>query len=244
VSAAAESASPWRCPSCDGDGFLLNEAGEAVPCECRARQIQRSRSSGVSSVIPKRYRGVSFDRAPVPDLMRVSPNVVREVRRFVGDVDNNLRNGKGMWFTGDVGTGKSTLSMLVSKAALDRGHSVAIYSVPHLLAEIRDTYDTDSGERSYMDFFRRLVSVDLLHLEDLGAEKRTDWVLEQLYSLVNQRYEDERSIVATTNLRYDQLEEQVGTRTASRLLQICGELWPLYGSDQRLNYDEARAALG
>ena len=90
--------------------------------------------------------------------------------------------------------------MLVSKAALDAGHSVAIYSVPHLLAEIRDTYDRDPGERSYMDFFNRLTSVDLLHLEDVGAEKQTDWVLEQLYSLINERYEQQRSILVTTNL--------------------------------------------
>ena len=77
---------------------------------------------------------------------------------------------------------------------------MAIYSVPHLLAEIRDTYDRDPGERSYMDFFNRLVAVDLLHLEDLGTEKRTDWVLEQLYSLINERYEQQRSILVTTNL--------------------------------------------
>ena len=75
-----------------------------------------------------------------------------------------------------------------------------------------------------MDFFRRLSAVDLLHLEDLGAEKQTDWVLEQLYSLINERYEDERSIVATTNLGYDELERQIGARTASRLIEICGEL--------------------
>ena len=59
-------------------------------------------------------------------------------------------------------------------------------------------------------------------------------MLEQLYSLINQRYEDERSIVATTNLGYDELERQVGARTASRLIEICGELWPLYGADQRI----------
>ena len=87
--------------------------------------------------------------------------------------------------------------------------------MPHLLAEIRDTYDADPGERSYMDFFRRLVAVDLLHLEDLGAEKQTDWVLEQLYSLVNQRYEEQRSIVVTTNLALDELER--ADRPADRL---------------------------
>jgi DNA replication protein DnaC len=185
-------------------------------------------------VIPRKYRGVSFERSPVPELREVNPHVVGEVRRFVHDLDRRLPGGNGMWFTGDVGTGKSTLAMLISKEALARGYSVAIYSVPHLLAEIRDTYDADPGERSYMDFFQRLVAVDLMHLEDLGAEKQTDWVLEQLYSLINQRYEDQLSIIATTNLRYEELEKQIGVRTASRLTEICGDLWPLYGPDHRI----------
>jgi DNA replication protein DnaC len=234
----------WLCARCEGDGFVLNEEGEAVACSCRTNRIRRARTSGVSSVIPKKYRGVSFDRSPVPELAQVSPAIVREVRRFVQDIDRRLQAGKGMWFTGDVGTGKTTLAMLISKEALARGYSVAIYSVPHLLAEIRDTYGADPGERSYMDFLGRLVAVDLLHLEDLGAERQTDWVLEQLYSLVNQRYEDERAIVATTNLPYEKLEQQIGVRTASRLTEICGELWPLHGIDHRIAYDPARAAFG
>jgi DNA replication protein DnaC len=228
----------WRCPRCHGSGFVLDDNDEAVPCDCRQARLRRARSAGVSSVIPRRYRGVSFDRAPVPDL---EPNVVREVRRFVREIDRRLAAGQGLWFIGDVGTGKTTLAMLVSKAAIDAGHSVAIYSLPRLLAEIRDTYDADPGERSYMDFFSRLVSVDLLHLEDLGAEKQTDWVLEQLYSLINERYEQQRSIVVTTNLSESELEEQIGQRTVSRIVEMCGDPLPLYGEDRRIVWDPARA---
>jgi DNA replication protein DnaC len=145
---------------------------------------------------------------------------------------------------GDKGTGKTTLAMLASKCAIDAGYSVAIYSVPRLLAEIRDTYDSDNSQRSYMDFYRRLVGVDLLHLDDLGAEKQTDWVLEQLYSLVNERYEQQRPIIVTTNLRFDQLEQQIGERTVSRLVEICGDPLPLFGEDQRIPFDPSRAAAG
>jgi DNA replication protein DnaC len=228
----------WICARCDGSGFTLDEHDEAVACECLELRVRRARSFGVSSVIPRKYRGVSFDRAPVPDL---NPTVVREVRRFAADIDRRLAEGRGLWFMGDVGTGKTTLAMLVSKAALDAGRTVAIYSVPRLLAEIRSSYDADPGERSYMDLVRRLAGVDLLHLEDLGAEKRTDWVLEQLYSLVNERYEEERSIVVTTNLALDELERQIGARTVSRLVEICGDPLPLFGPDRRIAFDPASA---
>ena len=166
------------------------------------------------------------------------------MRAFCRNIADNVRNGRGLWFMGDVGTGKTTLAMLVSKEALQQGYSVAIYSVPRLLAAIRDSYDASQGERSYTAFFDQLVSVDLLHLDDLGAEKQTEWVLEQLYSLVNERYEEERSIVVTTNLiDTGELEQQIGRRTVSRLTEMTDQL-PLFGADLRERWDPARSALG
>ena len=67
----------------------------------------------------------------------------------------------------------------------------------------------------------RLAAVDLLHVDDVGAENTSDWVLEQLYAIVNARYEDERSMIITTNLERDALVEQIGERTVSRLEEMC-----------------------
>jgi DNA replication protein DnaC len=220
-----------RCPYglCDGGGFVVDEETRvAVPCRCRAQRVERRRARSLSAVIPRRYRGVGFDRPPVTDMPQPQ---VRLVRRYVHEIEANLDAGRGLWFEGDVGTGKTTLAMLVSKAALDAGRSVAIYSLPRLLAEIRATFESD-GEASYVDLLDRLAAVDLLHLDDVGAEKTSDWVMEQLYAIVNARYEEERAIVVTTNLRREALVEQIRERTVSRLEEMC-TLVPLYGEDAR-----------
>jgi DNA replication protein DnaC len=180
--------------------------------------------------VPKHYRGVSFDRPPVPEIARVAPEQVQTVKRYVRDINSNLDSGQGLWLMGNVGTGKTTLAMIVSKAALDAGRSVAIYSLPRLLSLIRRAIETDEG---MIGFLERLTAVDLLHIDDLGAENTSDWVMEQLYSIVNTRYEDERAMVVTTNLEYENLNQQLGERTVSRLVAICGNGLPLWGPDDR-----------
>ena len=81
-----------------------------------------------------------------------------------------------------------------------------------------------------LDFLDRLAQVDLLHIDDLGAERRTEWVLEQLYSIVNTRYEEQRATLVTSNLDHEALTAQVGERIVSRLEGMCGEPLPFYGA--------------
>lgn len=235
--AATARAEPERaCPVgvCDGSGWILGPEDVARPCECRARRLQRNRSRGVASVIPARFRGVGPDRPPLSDMARDAQtrSAVDQVEGFAGDLEANLAEGRGLLVFGSIGTGKTTLAMYVSKRALEMGHTVAIYSLPKLLARIRRTYEAEAGEDSYLDFFERLTSVDLLHIDDLGTEKRSDWVLEQLYALVNERYEAKRSIVVTTNFSLVELEEQIGKRTVSRLNETCDPV-PVFGKDRR-----------
>jgi DNA replication protein DnaC len=249
------------CPLglCDGSGFVVDEAtNTATDCRCRASRIARKRAASLEGRIPKRYRGASFDRPPV---VGMPEPVVSAVRGYVRNLKARLEEGRGMWLVGDVGTGKTTLAMIVSGAALEAGHSVAIYSLPRLLNLIRDEVGTDN---SLLDLLDRLSCVDLLHIDDLGAQHTTPWRLEQLYSIVDARYQSGRPIVATTNLMPDELAGQMGRRTlttvseggagesseerrvvsddasevvgrriVSRLIEMCGDPLPLYGEDKR-----------
>jgi len=224
------------CPlaKCDGTGWLETEGDAVKPCDCRSIRGKGSRARGLASAIPARYRGVSFDRPPISDMARApeSRAVVSVVHDFVDDIKSRVRAGDGLWIMGDVGTGKTTLAMLVSKSAIQAGHSVAIYSLPRLLYRIRHTFDSADLRDSYESFFKKLISVDLLHIDDLGAEKRSDWVLEQLYAIVDERYQAQRSMIVTSNNGFEELAEQIGPRVVSRLTEMCQEL-PLYGDDKR-----------
>jgi DNA replication protein DnaC len=219
------------CPfdMCDGGGLVIDEeTNTAYDCRCRPQVIAYAKARNLSAVIPRRYRDCSFDRAPVTD---IDPAIVSATRRYANSIDDKLDRGLGLWFMGPVGTGKTTLAMLVSKAALAAGRSVAIYSLPRLLNEIRDTY---RQERSHIALLDRLIAVDLLHLDDVGAERSNDWVLEELYSIVNGRYEEQRSMVITTNIDdREALCDQITARTVSRLTEMCDEL-PVIGPDRRM----------
>jgi DNA replication protein DnaC len=257
-------ASRDACPLgvCDGGGFVIDEAtNTASDCGCRRGKIAAVQAASLEGRVPNLYRGVSFDRPPV---LGMPEAIVSEVRRYVRNLDARMAEGRGLWLTGDVGTGKTSLAMIVSKAAIDAGYSVAIYSLPRLLNLIRDEI---GAENSLLDLLDSLSSVDLLHIDDLGAQHTTPWRLEQLYSIVDARYQAKRAIIATTNLMPDELAEQmgrrilttvsegsageasrerkvvsddssevVGRRIVSRLVEMCGDPLPLYGEDKRREF--------
>jgi DNA replication protein DnaC len=175
-----------------------------------------------------------------------SRHVVQAARDFCENLDRNLEEGSGLWLMGDTGTGKTTLGMLVASQALAAGKTVAVYFTPKLLNRIRQTFQEADSENAYTAFFDRVTSVDLLYIDDLGAERHTDWVVEQLYAVINERYENRRSVLVTSNARggvdrktddvgsgTKELRDQIGARTVSRLIEMCGDPLPLFGPDHR-----------
>src|SRR3954464_9890200 len=90
---------------CAGWGWILGPEDVARPCECREQRLQRGRTRSVSSVIPPRYRGVSFDRPPVTEMARSaeSKQAVRKVNGFADSLEQNLDTGRGLWIYGNTG---------------------------------------------------------------------------------------------------------------------------------------------
>lgn len=237
-----------ECPhsACDGSGMVVDvEANTTYRCACWAEQVSRRRAKRLSQAVPKRFQNIGFEREPVPSIARDAPEIVRIVRRFCDRIGDMLDSGEGLWFLGGPGTGKSHLAYLISQHALAAGRSTAIYTGPRLLDEIRRTYgEDDSG--STLDLIDRLTTVELLHIEDLAVARPTDWVLEQLYNIINGRYENQRSIIFTCDLTgdagadgpiaSDALARHITRRNYSRLSEMCGEPLILAGRDHREEY--------
>lgn len=221
------------CPhgECDGSGFVLDEhSNEARPCSCRPARIAAARSRSLARTIPERYQHVGFDRHPVTEM---EPMIVREVRRYCDALDERIEEGRGLFFFGTTGTGKTTLAMLVAQQAIRRNRTVAIYDTPQLLRRIGATMRRDA-EESWLDLIDQIEAVDLLLLDDVAVASQTDWVLEQLFSVINRRYEARRAVVVTADVEApDLLGDHIGRRAASRLLEVCLPV-PMFGPDQRI----------
>jgi DNA replication protein DnaC len=243
-----------RCAfdACDGSGFVVDEqTNTAKDCECRAQRIANARARRLRDRVPRRYMDLSWDRYPLTQIAQdpVNADSVRKVKRFCTDIHRNLAEGNGLWLMGHTGTGKTTLGYMVAAAASRGQHSVLSFNAVALLNRIRATFDADSRETTD-EVIDTLANVELLHIEDLRVVRPTEWVLEQLYLIVNARYEGRRSIVFTSDIDSDadgpfapeprQLEEHIGKRTFSRLMEICSDPVVIAGRDNRLDRDVQR----
>jgi DNA replication protein DnaC len=91
----------------------------------------------------------------------------------------------------------------------------------------------ESGD--FNDLVDRLVGVDLLHLDDLAAAAPNDWVQQTFYTVINDRYQENRSIVFTADVQNPlDLRRYLGNRVFSRLMEMCGEPIQMFGEDHRL----------
>ena len=163
--------------------------------------------------------------------MRLTSKAARLVEQFPV-VD------RGLLFYGDAGVGKTHLAVALMKDAIVRKSARAVfYEVRELLKLVRDTYNS-STEMSELDVLRPVFEADLLVLDDLGAEKKSEWVDETLGLVINTRYSERRLTVLTTNLRDVENTEpgsfayHLGLRTRSRLKEMC-DWMPIDGVDAR-----------
>jgi len=225
-----ETAEEGRCPFCGGSGIVPNEKGEAAPCVCFLQQMRRRRIAKANlapMLLEKTF--ANFDLRYYPGYRKAANGTSYEKLasdsrekglRFVAAMVEGKTQAKGLFFTGPVGSGKTHLAAACANELMERCIDVLFLVVPDFLDDIRASYGTQ-GEGSEAAMIRRAKSATVLVLDDLGAHNFSQWTQDKLFSLVNYRLNQQMPIVVTSNLTLNQLEEVVGQRTTSRLVEAC-----------------------
>lgn len=205
-----------RCPLCDGIGWLRTGRG-AVPCECQSERR-------IVSALPPRYRSARL-----------------------ADFSSSLREKAGAWLSnpgdglllaGPVGTGKTHLAAAILRGWAQAGKSrtFAFRRCADLYAALRETYRTGASEGSVL---RDYLEAHLLVLDDLGAGSLSDHERRATLEVLDQRLNQCRPTVVTSNWSLAEIAERMDDRIASRLASF--HRIELQGVDRRLGRKPAEA---
>lgn len=135
---------------------------------------------------------------------------------------------KGLILVGNNGVGKTHLACSIANELIENGIPVIYGTLINLLAELRNSYDTENNI-SEMEIIKLYKNVDLLIIDDLGKEKPSEWGLEKVFTIINSRYENNLPVIITTNYNQNSLLERLSLNgeieTAksiiSRLYEMC-----------------------
>lgn len=127
-------------------------------------------------------------------------------------------NGESLMLWGEPGNGKTHLAAAIVNELSKKGYIVVFQSVPELLQRIRSTFNSENKENE-TQIMRALLECDLLILDDIGAEKTTEWVEEKLFNIIDGRYRKELPTLYTSNLEPKELKNQVGKRSYDRMVE-------------------------
>jgi DNA replication protein DnaC len=137
-----------------------------------------------------------------------------------------------LYLHGTTGVGKTHLAVGIYREQLrEHGHRVEFWRVPELLLHLRSEM---SGSRSEEDAIEPLIKARLLILDDLGAEKITDWVRQAFYVVVSRRELDEMPTVFTSNLSLGEIEARIGDERITSRIGGAARIVRVDGSDERI----------
>lgn len=236
----------FDCKSCEDRGYITDENGNYIPCSCY-QKLYLQRLYKFSNILDDGNTGFKFfneeyfsdkvnkqkykvDISPRENIMAIKNHCLKFIENL------NDQNTRNMYFFGPTGTGKTFLAKSCGLELIKRGYSVLYLSAPTLFSIIhryRINVDDYSSEQAY----NNLITSNLLILDDLGTEPRSDARYAELLTLIELRKNRDSTCTTKTiissNLDIKRLFQEYNERIASR---IVGEFdtFRFFGDDIRI----------
>ncbi len=174
-----------------------------------AKKVAKLRRDCFLTAETERY---TFE-ADVPTNQKISA----AMRRYVNKWEQIKSENMGLLLYGPVGTGKSFYAACIANALIDKGIPAMMTSFPRILNTLNGIYDKQA-------YINKLVSYPLLIIDDLGAERASEYMLENVYAIVDARYQTGLPLIVTTNIAISEIKEPSDLkykRIYDRILEIC-----------------------
>ncbi len=187
------------------------------------QRIEKLRKTGIIDRKYLKYRLENDDKA--------NEKVSKAVRKYIENFEKLEVKNLGLLFYGDVGVGKSFYAGCIANSLLDKGIKVIMSNVPMLVTMMGRDFEADKEET-----LDKISKVNLLILDDLGIERKTDYGYEKLQEIIDTRYRSGKPLIVTTNLTPQNLkkpEDSRYKRVYDRVLEMCYPIW-VQGESRRL----------
>jgi len=213
------------CITCQNvQPVYYNGEGECLVCKAE-REKKEEEQQYIENII------IYISKAGVP-------------KRLLEAQDN--RNITG-FITGPAGSGKSWIAAAMVRKALLEHKRVRFIPVTKLLRCLRDSFSGNNHHSSWLyddvddildgtdtEIINKLLGLNLLILDDLGAEKTTDFAKQAIYEIIDGRYQAMKDTIITSNLSLQEISARFDDRIASRIAGM-GKILKLTGKDRRLS---------
>jgi DNA replication protein DnaC len=221
---------PRNC-ACMVKMFAEEDAAEAKAKHSAWVQDQKMRN-----LKSEKYRKSTFD---VDDGR--NPKIRRMCERYVEKRRDVIEANHGLAFIGGNGGGKTFWASCIANALIEAGATVLMTKLKDLIEEMNADFGKDREI-----ILRRIKNVQFLILDDYGAERGTDYSLEQAFEIIDARYNVEKPLIITANLTEETLNNPPNmnyARSYSRIIEMCPAIIKVEGERREEIAKEKRKAL-